>query len=313
MVPPTYSEHEKIHPVWIACLEDVLHYLGQVRHVSEHTSAAYRRDITQYAQWCSDFGVDHPQEVTLSMLRAWISQLSRDGLARTTISRKRSAIRAFHKRLLDTGVCDHDPTERLGTPKVHRDHPDTLRRDQVANLIAQANAHPDTDSVFIQLRDKAILEVLYSTGLRVSELCSLTCTQVHERPNVLRVMGKGRKERQVILGEPAQQAIHTYLTQGRPRDLAQEHDVLFISAKGTPLDRSAVYRVVEKRAKQAGLAKVSPHTLRHSFATHLLEGGADLRSVQELLGHDVLATTQIYTHLTTDHIREAHARAHPRD
>lgn len=313
MQPPTYSEQPKIHPAWATCIDELVHYLTQVRHVSAHTAAAYQRDITQYAQWCAGFGITHPSDVTLQVLRAWISQLNRDGLARSSISRKRSAVRALHKRLVETGVSDHDPSKRLGTPKVHRDHPDTLRRDQVANLIAQASAHPETDSPFIQLRDTAILEVLYSTGLRVSELCSLTCTQVTERPNVLRVMGKGRKERQVILGEPAQQAIRTYLTHGRSRNLTPKHDYLFISAKGSPMDRSAIYRVVNKRAKQAGLANVSPHTLRHSFATHLLEGGADLRSVQELLGHDVLATTQIYTHLTNDHIRDVHAKAHPRD
>ncbi|WP_336250119.1 tyrosine recombinase XerC [Stomatohabitans albus] len=312
MPASTYPEQSKIHPVWIACRDELLHYLANVRHVSDHTVAGYRRDITQYARWCTAFGIDHPQEVTLSVLRAWIGQLSRDGLSRASISRKRSAIRAFHKRLVETGVMDHDPSQRLGTPKVHRDHPDTLRRDQVAALIAQAKAHGDKDSPFIQARDTAILEVLYSTGLRVSELCALTCTQVLERPNVLRVMGKGRKERQVLLGEPAQQAIRTYLTHRSAQNISANHDLLFISPKGTPLDRSAIYRVVDKRAKQAGLANVSPHTLRHSFATHLLEGGADLRSVQELLGHDVLATTQIYTHLTTDHIRDVHASAHPR-
>ena len=313
MSTPTYSEQPKIHPTWQSCLDELIHYLTQVRNVSAHTAAAYRRDITQYALWCAGFGIDHPQDVTLQMMRAWVSQLNREGLARASISRKRSAVRALHKRLVETGICAEDPSALLGTPKVHRDYPDTLRRDQVAALIVQAKAHPDTDSAFIQTRDTAILEVLYSTGLRVSELCSLTCTQLIERPHVVRVLGKGRKERQVILGEPAQQAIHTYLTQRRPRNLASEHDRLFISAKGRPMDRSAIYRVVDKRAKQAGLANVSPHTLRHSFATHLLEGGADLRSVQELLGHEVLATTQIYTHLTNDHIRDVHAKAHPRE
>lgn len=303
----------QVQPVWISCLEDLLDHQRGVRDMSEHTIAAYGRDILQYAQWCSDYAIDHPQDVTLSALRAYISSLSRAGLARSTIARKRSAIRAFHRRLVEIEVCDHDPTQHLGTPKVHKLDPGTLRRDQIADLLAQCQHPHRGDTPFTLARDAAILEVLYSTGLRVSELCSLTCTQVGQRAQAWKVMGKGRKERLVLVGEPAQAAIRTYVAYRDQVIGAKEHDFLFISLKGKPLDRSGVYRVVHKRASQAGLAHVSPHTLRHSFATHLLEGGADLRSVQELLGHDVLATTQMYTHLTTDHVREAYAKAHPRD
>jgi integrase/recombinase XerD len=247
--------------------------------------------------------------VTVAHLRAWVFELKSSGLAPTSIRRAQSALRTYFAFLLAEGVVEADPTDRLVAPRTSRKLPDVLGQDEVGRLLAATD-----ESHSLHWRDRAILEFLYATGVRVSELTDLPLSAIDLDEGFATVFGKGAKERIVPIGVPALRALGRYLREVRPGlDRGGGKGRVFLNARGHPIRRESVWAIVKKAARRAGITKsVSPHTLRHSFATHLIEGGADLAAVQELLGHADIATTQIYTHLDRGYLRDVHRRYHPR-
>jgi integrase/recombinase XerD len=284
-------------------------YLTFERGLSERTVVAYRRDLARWADAMESQGVEGPAQVEAESIRTWVFGLRDAGLAATSIRRAQSAVRSYFAFLLAEGVLKLDPTERLESPKVTRRLPDFLTREEVERLLDA----PDPDKP-LHWRDRAILELLYASGVRVSELTGLPVTALDLEDGFITVFGKGSKERLVPVGGPALRAVGRYLQEVRPRlDRGGGKGRLFLNARGRPLRRESVWSLVRDAARRAGIEKkVSPHTLRHSFATHLVEGGADLAAVQELLGHADISTTQIYTHLDREYLREVHRKYHPR-
>lgn len=298
---------EQPAPAWRAAIEAFAEHLRLERDRSVHTVDAYVRDATRLATWCSSQAIDHPGEVTPSVLRRYLAVEADAGYARSTIARRTSAVRTFYAHLRRDGTVADDPASVLGTPRRGRQLPRVLRADQVAALLDAPDA-----STPVGVRDRALLELLYATGARVSEVCALDRDAV-DGTGLVRLYGKGRRERIVPLGEPAADAVAAWLDRGRPElaDPDAATPALFLDTRGARMSTRSVRRAVEAAARSCGLGTVTPHTLRHSYATHLLEGGADLRAVQELLGHASLATTQRYTHLSRGHLRETYAAAHP--
>jgi integrase/recombinase XerD len=284
-------------------------YLTFERGLSERTVVAYRRDLARWADAMESQGVEGPAQVEAESIRTWVFGLRDAGLAATSIRRAQSAVRSYFAFLLAEGVLKLDPTERLESPKVTRRLPDFLTREEVERLLGA----PDPDRP-LHWRDRAILELLYASGVRVSELTGLPLSALDLEDGFVTVFGKGSKERLVPVGGPALRAVRRYLQEVRPRlDHGGGEGRLFLNARGRPLRRESVWSLVRVAARRAGIEKkVSPHTLRHSFATHLVEGGADLAAVQELLGHADISTTQIYTHLDREYLREVHRKYHPR-
>lgn len=286
-------------------------YLTFERGLSDRTVSAYGRDLTRWAEFLGERGLGSPGDVTPADLRAWVFDLKERGLAPTTIRRAQSAVRTYFAFLLAEGVLDADPTERLESPKMGRRLPDFLTRDEVGLLLDA----PDPD-LPLYWRDRAILELLYASGMRVTELVDLPLTSIDRDEAFVTVFGKGSKERLVPVGAPALRAVERYLRDVRPkldRGRGKAKGRVFLNAHGGPLSRVAVWTLVKRSAERAGIQrKVSPHTLRHTFATHLLEGGADLAAVQELLGHVDITTTQIYTHVDREYLRDVHKKYHPR-
>lgn len=284
-------------------------YLAFERGLSERTASAYARDLARWAAFLDEQGVDAPGDVTPGHLRDWIFGLKDAGLAPTSIRRAQSAVRTYYGFLLAEGAVTADPTERLESPKLGRRLPDFLTQPEVAALLDA----PDPDAP-LHWRDRAILELLYATGMRVSELAELPLASLDLDEGFVTVFGKGAKERLVPVGAPALRALGRYLREVRPGlDRGKARGRVFLNARGGPLSRMSVWTLVKESARRAGIhRKVSPHTLRHTFATHLLEGGADLAAVQELLGHADIGTTQIYTHVDREYLRSVHRRFHPR-
>lgn len=297
----------ELPPAWRGSLDAFVDYLQLERDRSHGTVTAYRRDIRDLARWCADLGIEHPGEVELTVLRRYLGYLGGSGYARSTMARKASAVRTFFAFLKRRGYVERDPAHLLVTPKQGRSLPRVLRPDQVVALLL---APPDDTPA--GLRDRALLELLYSSGARVSEACSLDLAHVELREAQVRLFGKGRKERIVPLGEPAVAALDRYVTQARPELADGAEPALFLNTQGNRLGPRDARTAVTRAARAAGLGKVTPHTLRHSYATHLLEGGADLRAVQELLGHASLQTTQRYTHVSRGRLVEVYSAAHPR-
>lgn len=296
-------------PAWRRAILSFARHLELVVGRSANTVAAYRGDATALARFCADRGVSDPAAVTSRLVRSFLGHEAEQGRARSTLSRRASGIRAFHRHLATREGID-DPTERLATPRRGHSLPRVLRPDQVRRLIEAVDDH---DAV--GRRDLAVLEVLYGAGARVSELCGLDLGDLDARERTLRLLGKGGRERVVPLGEPAVDALEAWVRRARPALVEPSGRVphaLFLDQRGGRLGPRSARRIVRSAAERAGLGRVTPHTLRHSFATHLLEGGAGLREVQELLGHASLATTQGYTHLSRGHLVETHAAAHPR-
>jgi integrase/recombinase XerC len=284
-------------------------YLRGERDVSPHTLRAYQGDLRDLCQYAEDVGVRKVDDLDVNVLRAWLARQHANGLSRATLARRTAAARAFTAHLHRQGLIVRDPGQLLGTPKRHRDLPHVLDQGEAARLLDEMDAEGP-----IGLRDQAALEVLYGTGVRVGELCGLDIDDLDTGRRTVRVLGKGGKERTVPLGEPAARAVATWLGAGRPA-LANERSgpALFLGTRGGRLHPTSARRIVHGRIAEVGdVPDLGPHGLRHSAATHLLEGGADLRSVQEILGHASLHTTQIYTHVTPERLKQVHRQAHPR-
>jgi integrase/recombinase XerD len=291
---------------------DFLAYLEFERGLSRNTLEAYRSDLLQFGAYLA--GRD-ALAVTHSDLAAFVSALAAgDGdkppVAAATLQRKVACLRSFYRHLRRQGILAVDPTANLRAPKQSRRLPHVLSRDEVAKLLDQPRGTEPA-----ALRDRALLELMYACGLRASEAISLAVGDVDLEDGLLRARGKGSKERIVPVGQRALSAVRVYLQRGRPqliRRKPQEKN-LFVNFRGGPLTRQGLYKIVRRHAQTAGLAdRMSPHTLRHTFATHLLAGGCDLRSVQEMLGHADVSTTQLYTHLSSGRLKEVYFKAHPR-
>lgn len=282
-----------------------LRVLGEERNNSPHTLRAYRQDLDDFIRFAGE--KTSPADVDHIVIRAFLGNLRERNLGKATIARKLSAVRSFLKFLLRRGMIERNPAAGVRTPKRDKKLPHFLSRDEVERLL-KAPVGADARST----RDRAILEVMYSTGLRVGELAALRLGDVDLHEGTALARGKGKKERMVPLGSFALAAVGKYLAM-RPQKGKSAESPLFLNRFGGGLSTRSVRRLFEKYVKIAGLSpRTSPHTLRHSFATHMLDAGADLRSVQELLGHASLSTTQVYTHLTTTRLREIYERAHPR-
>lgn len=283
-------------------------HLGSERGRSAHTVRAYVGDVVSLLDHAVRMGCAGPGDLDLTVLRSWLARLRTTGAARTTLARRAAAARTFTGWAHREGLLDKDVGARLASPKARRELPGVLRGDQATTLVTG----PDGDDP-IPLRDRLVLELLYATGIRVSELCGLDVDDADRSRRVVRVMGKGAKERSVPYGQPAEDALDAWLRRGRPALVtARSGPALVLGAKGGRLQPTSVRALVSRYADLAGLPHVSPHGLRHSAATHLLEGGADLRSVQEMLGHASLSSTQIYTHVSIERLRNAYRQAHPR-
>jgi integrase/recombinase XerC len=284
-------------------------HLSAERDVSPHTLRAYLGDLADLCGYAAVAGVIEPAELDVSLLRAWLARQHALGRSRATLARRTAAVRAFTRHLHRRGLLADDPGLLLGTPKRRRDLPDVLTQDDAARLLDTMDAQGP-----LGLRDLAVLEVLYGTGVRVSELCGLDIDDLDTGRWTVRVLGKGGRQRTVPVGEPAIRAVQDWLRAGRPA-LATEDSgpALFLGARGGRLHPTSARRIVHSRISEVGqVPDLGPHGLRHSAATHLLEGGADLRSVQEILGHASLQTTQIYTHVSADRLKQVHRQAHPR-
>ena len=290
-------------------MEQFHDYLTFERGLSERTVSAYRRDLDRWVAFGVDEGVEAPGAVSVGVLRAWVFELKESGLAPPSIRRAQSAVRTYFGFLLAEGAIEADPTDRLVSPRAERKLPDFLSRDEIERFLDA----PD-DSRALYWRDRAILEFLYATGVRVSELVDLPISSLDLDEGFATVFGKGAKERLVPVGAPALQALRRYLRDTRPGlDRGDGNGRLFLNARGRPIRRESIWAIVREAARRAGIRRsVSPHTLRHTFATHLVEGGADLAAVQELLGHADISTTQIYTHLDRAYLRQIHRKYHPR-
>ncbi len=286
-------------------LADFLTHLQLERGASPHTVEAYRRDLIDLG----DF-VEHedPDTIAVSVLDDYGLALRDRGLSPATVRRRLAAVRAFLKHRAREGARNAAPGRGMPLPRLGRQLPEPLTKGEAERIVTMPDATPRG------LRDRAMLELLYGAGLRVSELVSLRVSDVDLRDGVVRCMGKGAKQRLVPMGKSATEAARVYLQRGRPYlGRLQRGDILFLNHRGQGITRQAVFQLVREHARRAGVAKeVTPHTLRHSFATHLIQGGADLRSVQEMLGHASIETTQVYTHVSPDHVRREYFKAHPR-
>jgi integrase/recombinase XerC len=289
-------------------------HIALERGLSPNTARAYRTDIENLLEHAVRLGATAPADLDIATLRSWLAKLTTLGKARTTIARRASSARVFTAFCAKRGWLARDPGLTLATPKAPRALPGVLSVRQAAALLAPVVADDDPIAQAVALRDAAMLEVLYATGIRVGELVGLDVDDVDHDRRVVRVFGKGSKERSVPLGLPAAEAVERWASQGRRRLLMPAGGTaLFLGARGNRIDQRAVRRLVHARlADVEGAPDLGPHGLRHSAATHLLEGGADLRSVQEILGHATLATTQIYTHVSVERLRATYDRAHPR-
>ncbi len=284
-------------------------HLRDERGLSPHTVRAYAHDATSLLEHAARHGLSTPDEITLGVLRSWLALQAATGAARSSVARRAAAARALTSFASARGHATSDPGAALGTPKHGRALPTVLRQHDAELVLDSAAAAAEDDP--IRLRDSAMLEVLYAGAVRVSELCGLNLGDIDTDRRVVRVLGKGRKERTVPLGEPALRAVARYRVVREALANPTSGDALFLGARGGRVDPRVVRALVARVTRDVA-GPVGPHALRHSAATHLLEGGADLRSVQEMLGHATLATTQIYTHVSVERLRSTYEQAHPR-
>lgn len=315
-------------PELAAALAAFGRHLAAERGLSAHTVRAYLGDAASLLHHLAEAGSSTPRALTIPVLRSWLAGQHQTGHSRATLARRAAAARTFTAFAHARGWLNSDPGPLLGTPKVHRRLPDVPRQDQLAAVFAardvprpgradgdgQVTARDQSRAEAVALRDLAIMELLYATGIRVSELCGLDLGDLDEDRRTVRVLGKGGRERAVPVGAPAARAVRAWSATGRPRLVTPRSGAaLFVGARGGRLDPRTARRVVHAwLASVPGVPDTGPHGLRHAAATHLLEGGADLRSVQEILGHASLASTQIYTHVSVERLQAAYRQAHPR-
>lgn len=291
-------------------LEEFIRYLRVERNAAANTIDSYSLDLKRYIQFLQQQEIRSAEKVERTHIISFLTLLRDLGLTARSISRNFSAVKAFHRFLISEEFLRMDPTENVEAPKRSRKLPDVLNPNEIELILEQPNVHH-----VLGLRDKAILETLYATGIRVSELIGLKQTNILFDQRITRVFGKGSKERVVPIGRSALLWIRKYQEESRPRlaKRGETNDVLFLNARGRKLSRMSIWKIVHQFSVSAGIKKeVHPHTFRHSFATHLLEGGADLRAVQEMLGHEDISTTQVYTHIDREYLKEVHRTFHPR-
>lgn len=292
---------------------DYERHLRSERGRSPHTVRGYLADLRDLAHHLTAAGIESWDDVKLADLRSWLAALDAAGASRATLARRSAATRGFFTWASRTGAISRNPAQRLVAPKRTKSLPDVLRQDQATALLDLAAVAAD-DADPVHLRDRAMLELLYASGIRVSELVGLDVDDIDRRDLLMRVIGKGDKERTVPFGRPALEAVDAWLQSGRPRlVVAGSGPALFLGARGRRVDPRVVREVVHRLLRETpGAPDLGPHGLRHSAATHLVEGGADIRLVQELLGHASLSTTQVYTHVSVERLRRSFAQAHPR-
>ncbi len=290
-------------------IEDFLNYLSVERGLSPNTIIAYRRDLRKYVQALKRRGISRADDVKRQDISQFMEKQKNDGLSVTSICRSLAAIKTFHRFLTRERLAKEDPTNLVETPKLWKRVPDVLTAAEVEAMIQAAKGKG-----WQQIRDVAILELLYGSGMRVSELVDLRVENVNLDVGYVRCIGKGRKERIVPIGKSARKALKQYLDGVRKKLVKKTFsNSLFVSRLGKKISRQSIWKIIKKYAKKAKIKKtIKPHTLRHSFATHLLERGADLRSVQEMLGHADISTTQIYTHVDRERLKSIHRQFHPR-
>lgn len=290
-------------------IEEYLDYLGVERGLAANTLESYGRDLRQFVAYIRSQRVTALESLDRNQILLYLDGLKKQGKSTATVSRNLASIRSFFRFLNREGKVELDPAAQLDTPRVEKRLPKVLSLQEVESLLYL----PDT-STPSGLRDRAMFEVLYATGIRVTELVSLNLSDANLEAGFIKCLGKGSKERIVPLGSVAVKALQTYISSGRPRLVrTREMRSLFVNHHGRQLTRQGFWKLLKKYAKNAGIeSNITPHTLRHSFATHLLENGADLRAVQEMLGHADIGTTQIYTHVTKSRLREIYDKAHPR-
>jgi integrase/recombinase XerC len=310
---PSSTPEPDFGEAWAEVLADFEHHLAAERDLSVHSVRAYLTDLSALAHHAARMGLSDPADLTIRSLRSYLANQQTLGRARTTLARRATSARAFTAWLHRTGRAGEDAGALLAIPKAHRELPVALSHTDIRGLL-DATAAAIAEDGSLGLRDLAILELLYATGIRVSELTGLDLDDLDGERRVVRVFGKGRKERSVPYGAPAAIAVRAWIDRGRPELRSDASGpALFLGARGGRIDQRTVRRVVHERlAAVEGAADIGPHGLRHTAATHLLEGGADLRSVQEILGHASLGTTQIYTHVSNERLRAAYKLAHPR-
>ncbi len=291
-------------------LKEYLTILRLEKNLSENTVASYRNDITALIKFLADDNISDPSEVKYQNLHSFFKSLNNAGLAGSSAGRYYSSIKGFFKYLLANNYIDTNPVEKIPPPRPAKNLPGVLSYNEIESILSA----PDTEDK-LGLRDKALLELLYACGTRVSELINIKISDLFLQDEIIRVFGKGSKERLIPIGSSAINWIREYLVKSRPLIMkkALSENYLFLNARGSKLSRMGVWKIVDRYAKEAGITKeIHPHTFRHSFATHLIEGGADLRAVQEMLGHADISTTQIYTHIDRDYVKQVHKQYHPR-
>jgi integrase/recombinase XerD len=290
-------------------LELFIAHIRVEKGLAENTVEAYGHDLRRYLAHLGELGIDRWDRVGRAEIRGHLEALMRSGISARSQARALSAIRQLHRLLQAERITSSDPTDEIGSPRPGRRLPEPLARGEVDQLLAAIDPKP-----IPALRDRAMIELLYATGLRVSELVGLGLNDVDLEGRVLLARGKGSKERMIPIGAPAAEAVKSYMAGCRERLLGRRRSRdLFVSGRGGRLTRQGFAKLLQRHARAAGIARrISPHKLRHSFATHLLEGGADLRAVQAMLGHADVSTTQIYTHVDRTHVRRLHERFHPR-
>lgn len=293
----------------IELLDEYIYHLAVERGLAENTLVSYRLDLNGYLDFCRKYGLESLEQADKNAIMAYLFQLQLEGRSPATISRRLAAARSFYKYLVNEDILQKDPTADLEFPKLAQKLPRVLTVEEVDTLLGQPLISEPAG-----IRDKAMLELLYATGIRVSELVSLNLEHINLDSGFIRCFGKGSKERIIPLGDVAARFLKEYLTRGRSKlTKAGNTPALFINQHGRRLTRQGFWKIIKKYALKAKIKKeITPHTFRHSFATHLLENGADLRSVQEMLGHADISTTQIYTHLTKQRMKEVYNRSHPR-
>jgi len=295
---------------WKAAIDDYVNFIRVEKSLSGNSVSAYKHDIDMLMEYAESIGVE-PENITMSQIQEFLNHVDELGLNKRTQARILSGIRGFYKYLMIEEVIDIDPTELIEGPKIGRKLPEILTIAEIDNIEATFDLSKPEGQ-----RNKAIVETLYSSGLRVSELINLRITDLFFDQSFIRVIGKGNKERLVPIGAKAIKEINLYLSNRNSVTQTIKSDsenIIFLNRRGSKLTREMVFTIIKKHAKLAGIKKnISPHTFRHSFATHLVEGGADLRAVQEMLGHESIQTTEVYTHLDKEFLRDTILRFHPR-